>query len=185
MTALHVPNYTLITGDLQCLDNLYNACIVFSNKLIFLYSKLTFSLSLKLSLLPLNIYIKLNFKTLLLNKSNDILSCFCFCLTFRNCVRLSSFHFACLNVTGKRPVKISGGPHCGSDATWSQRDDVELAISKGQAPLSAEMRTTACDLTLFYDARAPWVVYLAINDLLSMRWTVEQGSPKDSQDPGL
>ena len=83
------------------------------------------------------------------------------------------------------PCEFSGGPHCGSDATWSQRDDVELAISKGQAPLSAEMRTTVCDPAISYIDRTPWVVYLAINDLLSMRWTVEQGSPKDSQDPGL
>ena len=97
----------------------------------------------------------------------------------------SCFGFYQVAVKGETACVAFGGPHCGSDATWSQRDDVELAISKGQAPMSAEMRTTASDLAEFYIDRTPWVVYLAINDLLSMRWTVEQGSPKDSQDPGL
>jgi hypothetical protein len=71
------------------------------------------------------------------------------------------------SVKGERPCDILGGPHCGSDATWSQRDDVELAISKGQAPMSAEMRTTGSDPKRPYNDRTPWVVYLAINDLLS------------------
>jgi hypothetical protein len=68
---------------------------------------------------------------------------------------------------GDWTVEFLGGPHCGPDATWSQRDEEAPAISKGLALMTAGMRTTASDLVNFYDVRTPWVVYLAINDLLS------------------